>query len=134
MKLYCKNQQSVNVISFYKMIVTGFLIMVFGSAVAQAEHCERLDFESIMLEKNYDGQWELTVSGETPRINMDVALKPRFHEKRPNFWEVEVVGCYPGFIGLPLIGRFNTTINLEQAVGRKGVVIVGATYFQKKKF
>ena len=116
-----------------KAIIMGIFFIFISSAGARA-HCERLDFESIMVEKTYDGKWELTVSGETPRINMDVALKPRPHETRPNFWQIEVVGCYPGLIGIPLAGRFNTTINIDDARGRKGVAILGATYFQKKRF
>ncbi len=108
--------------------------MILFSAAASWAHCERLDFEDIMLEKTYNGQWELTVSGETPRINMDVTLKPRPHETRPNFWQIEVVGCYPGFIGLPISGRFNTTINIDEARGRKGIAVLGSTYYQKKRF
>ncbi len=115
------------------MIMSGMVMMIF-MANARAKHCERLDFEGVSLEQAYNGSWKLTVSGETPRINMDVRLVPRARSGQPNFWPVEVVGCYPGLIGIPISGYFNTTISLDDAMGRKGVAVVGATYFQKKRF
>ncbi len=115
-------------------MVASFILASFLVTPAWADHCERLDFDGISLERMYDGSWELTVSGETPRINMDVVLKPRARPHQPNFWPVEVVGCYPGLIGIPIKGYFNTTIKLDEAMGKLGVAVVGATYFQKKRF
>ena len=67
-------------------------------------------------------------------VNMAVELRPRHPQRRSKYRQVEVIGCYPGMIGLPISGRFNTTIKLEGVQGHKGVAVLGARYFQKKKF
>ena len=134
MNLFTRCNFRQKLTGLFQITVMSAIVMLASLASARAEHCERLDFEGVSLEKTYNGSWELTVTGETPRINMDVKLVPRQRSGQPNFWPVEVVGCYPGLIGIPISGYFNTTISLDDAMGRKGVAIVGATYFQKKRF
>jgi hypothetical protein len=68
----------------------------------------------------------LTVSGTKPYANMVVELSPLIYVRRPEYWEIEVVGHVPGGIGLPATDPYSITIPLDGVTGTKGIEVVGA--------
>ena len=110
-------------ISFLLVALVGYLLI--SVQVSRAGSCRALDYDKISFEQDKYGRWAVNVIGQTPYINMRVKLLPRTYVTRPKYWGIEVVGCYPGIIGLPAIGRFNVSLALNHAKGIKGVEIIG---------
>lgn len=94
---------------------------------AAAESVRKIDFEDAQVNGGFvNGTYFLTVSGEKPYLNMEVRLSPVIYVKRPEYWQIEVLGILPGF-GLPAFGRYSETIPLDGIIGTKGIEVVGAT-------
>ena len=70
--------------------------------------------------------WILIVSGTKPYVNMTVRLSPLIYIRRPEFWEIEVIGSLPG-IGLPMTAPYTVALPLDGITGTKGVEVVGAS-------
>lgn len=70
--------------------------------------------------------WILVVSGTKPYVNMTVRLSPLIYIRRPEFWEIEVIGSLPG-IGLPMTAPYTVSLPLDGIIGTKGIEVVGAT-------
>src|SRR5829696_2675019 len=70
--------------------------------------------------------WILVVSGKKPYANMTVRLSPLIYVRRPEFWEIEVIGSLPG-IGLPMTAPYTVSLQLDGILGTKGIEVVGAT-------
>jgi hypothetical protein len=94
-----------------------------------AQSCRLLEFSSARVTAN-KGAFFLTVEGEKPYVNMTVELSPRIYIRRPEFWEIEVVGCNNG-IGLPKMTPYSVTIDLHGVIGTQGIVVVGADKSKK---
>ena len=67
----------------------------------------------------------LVVSGTKPYANMVVELSPLVYVRRPEYWEIEVVGILPG-IGLPATQPYPVSLAIDSFLGTKGVEVVGA--------
>ena len=112
-------------------IFTGFLLttlagyLLISVPVSRAGNCRTLDYQKISFEQYSDGQWNVHVVGQTPYINMRVRLIARTYITQPKYWGIDVVGCYPGVIGLPAVGRYNVTLPLYGSMGIKGIEIIG---------
>lgn len=92
-----------------------------------SESVRKIDFEDAQVNGGFvNGTYFLTVSGEKPYINMEVRLSPLIYVKRPEFWQIEVLGILPGF-GLPAFAPYSETISLDGVIGTKGIEVVGAT-------
>ena len=74
--------------------------------------------------------WILVVSGTKPYLNMTVRLSPMIYVRRPEFWEIEVIGSLPG-IGLPMTAPYTVTLQLDGTLGTKGIEVVGASKRKK---
>jgi len=70
--------------------------------------------------------WILVVSGTMPYVNMTVRLSPLIYIRRPEFWEIEVIGSLPG-IGLPMTAPYSVSLPLDGIIGTKGIEVVGAS-------
>lgn len=46
--------------------------------------------------------------------------------RRPEYWEIDVLGCENG-IGLPVLTPYTATLRLGGTVGTKGIEVVGRT-------
>lgn len=69
----------------------------------------------------------LIVTGSLPCVNMQVELVPLIYIRRPEYWEIEVVGRMRGPICLPQIRPFTETLPLDGILGTAGIEVVGAT-------
>lgn len=67
----------------------------------------------------------LAVAGKKPYLNMKVFLSPLHYGRRPEYWEIEVVGCVPG-IALDAIGVYAESLPLDRVTGTKGIEVVWA--------
>lgn len=67
----------------------------------------------------------LIVAGKKPWISMSVSLVPVWYAKQPEFWEIQVVACQPGF-GLPVVGTYSIAFSIDAYLGTKGVEVVWA--------
>ena len=70
--------------------------------------------------------WILVVSGTKPYVNMTVRLSPLVYIRRPEFWEIEVIGSLPG-MGLPATAPYTVSLPLDGIIGTKGIEVVGAS-------
>jgi hypothetical protein len=73
-----------------------------------------------------DDTWILVVSGTKPYANMTVRLSPLIYVRRPEYWEIEVIGSLPG-MGLPMTAPYTVSLQLDSSLGTEGVEVVGAT-------
>jgi hypothetical protein len=73
----------------------------------------------------------LVVSGTAPTANMRVELMPLVYVRRPEYWEIEVVGSISGPICLPQTRPYTATIPLDGIIGSIGIEVVGAIRRQK---
>jgi hypothetical protein len=55
-----------------------------------------------------------------------VELSPLVFVRRPEYWEIEVLGRLPG-IGLPALAPYTVSLRLAGVTGTKGIEVVGAT-------
>jgi hypothetical protein len=99
-----------------------------------AQSCRLVDFKASEITSGPDeGDWFLTVRGETPCLNMKVDLNPLIYVDKPDFWGIEVVGCLPSGICLDAIGHFAETIFLNGAIGKQGIEVIGASRRERHK-
>jgi hypothetical protein len=90
--------------------------------------CKIIDFEKAEVRPGFvGGTFFLVVSGNAPCFNTDVKLVPLVYIRRPEYWEIEVVGCMGGPICLPEIQPFTESLPLDGVLGTKGIEVVGAT-------
>ena len=75
--------------------------------------------------------WILIVRGNAPCANMRVDLVPVVYIRRPEYWEIELVGCLPGPTCLPQQKPFIEAQPLNGTLGTVGIEVVGATRRQK---
>jgi len=68
----------------------------------------------------------LTVTGKKPSISTVVTLSPVRYIQQPEYWEIPVLDCRTGEIGLPAIGKYEVTLDLDSALGKKGIEVVWA--------
>lgn len=86
-----------------------------------------LDFESAEVTPGtVGGTWVLTVRGDTPCINMEVALTARVYARCPEYWGIEVVGYLPGGLCFTAMGSFDQAIPLDGITGSRGIEVIGA--------
>ncbi|QDT38958.1 hypothetical protein [Stratiformator vulcanicus] len=79
----------------------------------------------VTAQKNGKG-FVLTVSGKKPSISTVVTLSPVRYIAQPDFWEIPVLDCRTGDIGLPAIGNYEVTLELDSTLGKKGIEVVWA--------
>ncbi len=90
--------------------------------------CRLVDFETAEVRPGFvPNTFFLIVSGTVPCANMRVELVPLVYIQRPDYWEIEVVGCLPGPICLPQVRKYTETIPLDGILGKAGIEVVGAT-------
>ena len=90
--------------------------------------CRLVDFETAEVRPGFvPNTFFLIVSGTVPCANMRVELLPVVYIKRPDYWEIEVVGCLPGPVCLPQVRNYTETIPLDGILGTAGIDVVGAT-------
>jgi hypothetical protein len=95
---------------------------------AAPQSCRLVDFETAEVRPGFvPNTFFLIVSGMVPCANMRVELIPVIYIQRPDYWEIEVVGCLPGSICLPEVRKYTETIPLDGIVGTAGIEVVGAT-------
>lgn len=93
--------------------------------------CRRIDFENAHVFQGFiPGTWFLAVSGMKPWANMEVYPQPLIYKTRPDYWEIEIIGCLRG-IGMPTIAPYSQTIELSGIIGNKGIEVVGANKSEK---
>jgi hypothetical protein len=89
--------------------------------------CRLLDFDDVEVRPGFvDGTWILIVQGKAPCGNMRIDLVPLVYITRPDYWEIELVGCLSGPICLPQ-RPFIETRPLDGTLGTAGIEVVGAT-------
>ena len=74
--------------------------------------------------------WFLVVEGKKNWSNIQVTLNPYVYILRPDYWEIEVVGCMSG-VGSPVQLPYSVTIPLDGITGHKGIEVIGATKREK---
>lgn len=92
-----------------------------------ARSCRLLDFDTaeIVVLQGDPPQYVLAVTGTMPYSNMEVTLAPVVYVRRPEFWDIEVIGCAAGVV-LPAEAPFSVTLALTGATGTEGIEVVGA--------
>lgn len=70
--------------------------------------------------------WVLIVSGRKPGSGIEISLNPFDHEQKPDYWEIEVVGCRKE-IGIPVSVPYTAVFALQEpTMGKKGIKVIGA--------
>jgi hypothetical protein len=106
------------------------LMKVRGAPAPQSSRL--IDFEKAEVRPGFvPNTFILVVSGTAPAANMRVELMPVVYIRRPEYWEIEVVGSIPGPICLPQTRPYTATIPLDGIIGTAGIEVVGATRRQR---
>jgi hypothetical protein len=97
-------------------------------ALPASQCCKLIDFDKAEVRPGFiPNTFFLIVTGNAPYFRMDVQLVPLVYVKRPEYWEIEVVGCLPGPFALREFKPFTETLPLDAITGEKGIEVVGAT-------
>ena len=92
------------------------------------QSCRLIDFDKAEVRPGFvDGTFFLIVNGNAPCFNMRVQLMPLIYIQRPEYWEIEVVGCQAGPVCLPAVKPYTETLPLDGILGTKGIEVVGAS-------
>src|SRR5262245_17165707 len=77
-----------------------------------------IDFDTAEVRPGFvNNTFILIVTGSVPCSNMRVELVPLIYIRRPEYWEIEVVGILPGPICLPQIRNFTEALPLDGILG-----------------
>jgi hypothetical protein len=99
-----------------------------------SQSCKLIDFDEAEVRPGIvNGTWFLVVRGNAPCANMRVELVPLIYIQRPDYWEIEVVGCVPGPLCLPQVKPFTEVLPLNGILGTAGIEVVGASRRKKIK-
>jgi hypothetical protein len=97
-------------------------------ALPAPQSCRLIDFDAAEVRPGIvNGTWILIVKGTVPCSTMSVELVPLVYIRRPEFWEVEVVGCLRGPVCLATTKTFTEVLPLDGTIGTEGIDVVGAT-------
>lgn len=92
----------------------------------KADVCRLIEFDQAQTRPGFvNGTWFLIVSGTKPATNVKVALVPTLYIEKPDYWEIQVVGCLAG-IGNPVLTPYTASLEITHFIGHKGVKVVGA--------
>lgn len=90
-----------------------------------------IDFDCVAIERaSLHTPPVLVVSGLKSWVNLAVELRPRAYEKRPEYWQVEIVGTLPGY-GVPGLVEYHATLPLTLC-GTRGIEVVGASKAERR--
>jgi len=96
--------------------------------------CNLIDFEKATVEPiattGTSTRYRLTVSGTQPFLQMSVKLVPRVYIQQPDFWGIEVTGCRPGEVGLPVAVPYTVTFDFTGPMGKRGIEVIGSVRSQ----
>lgn len=102
------------------------------NALPQSTMCRLIDFDKVEVVPGFlPKTFILIVSGTKPWVTMEVRLVPRIYIDRPDYWEIEVIGCQSG-IGLPQTVPYTVFLDITPYLGKKGIEVVGATRREKR--
>lgn len=94
--------------------------------------CELVSFDyAYVIPGIVNGTWFAFVCGEARCFNMSVTLQPLIYVKKPEYWEIQVIGCV-GEICLPAQRPYYAGLDVTNFLGHKGIEIVGSN--RSKKF
>jgi hypothetical protein len=94
--------------------------------------CRLIDFTRAEVRPGIvNGTFVLIVAGEAPSTSMRVELVPLVYVQRPDFWEIEVVGCVSGPVWLPATKLYVEALPLDGITGTQGIEVVGANRRQR---
>ena len=97
-----------------------------------SQSCGLLDFDKAEVRPGIvNGTWILVVRGDAPCANMRIELVPLIYIQRPDYWEIEVVGCVAGPVCLPQTKLFTEALPLDGVLGTAGIEVVGASRRQQ---
>jgi heat shock protein HslJ len=129
------------------VLAAGIIPLLSGAAHAQlppsttpppppTETCDVIDFDTATVEPLFTtggtpDQYRLTVSGNQPYFQMTVKLVPLIYVQQPDYWGIEVIGCRPGAIGLPVAVPYTVTHDFTGPLGKVGIEVIGSSKTQK---
>jgi heat shock protein HslJ len=100
-----------------------------------AETCDLIDFEKAAVEPiattGTSTRYRLTVSGTQPYLQMTVRLDPLIYVQQPDYWGIQVTGCRPGEVGLPVAVPYTVTYDFTGPLGKRGIEVIGSVRTQK---
>ena len=98
------------------------------------QSCRLIDFDVAEVRPGFvSNTWILIVRGEAPCANMRVELMPLVYVRRPEYWEIEVVGCLLGSFCLTQTKPYTEALPLDGILGTYGIEVVGANKREKIK-
>jgi hypothetical protein len=97
----------------------------------QSRTCQLMDFDAHQIVGGVaGGTWLLIVEGEKPNQLVHVELRPMTYVVRPEYWEIEVLGCLAPETS-DLRQRFQAKLDITAHLGTRGIVLIGGTVAEK---
>jgi heat shock protein HslJ len=98
-------------------------------------NCFTIDFDRAAVDRVPGPQGtvrhRLTVSGNQPYFHMDVRLEPLVYVQQPDYWGIEVTGCMPGDVGLPVAVPYTVTYEFAGTLGTRGIEVIGSNHTER---
>jgi hypothetical protein len=96
----------------------------FTDGVRQSQTCRLIDYDAFQIVGGVaNGTWFLIVEGEKPNQLVDVELRPVTYVVRPDYWEIEVLGCLSPEAS-DLRKRYQAKIDITAHLGTRGIALV----------
>lgn len=96
-----------------------------------AESCRLLPVDCASLRPGFvNDTYFLLVSGIKPYAAMTAKLLPRIYTRKPDWWEVEVVGCLESGIVADVTGPYSEQKEIW-FWGNKGIEVIGRDFKQR---
>jgi hypothetical protein len=101
------------------------------SKLPPATTCRTLPYDTVQIVPGIvPGTWFATVRGSKPLKSMDVRVVPVAYVRQPEYWLMEVVGCYQSPT-LQITGSYSVVADISTTRGKKGIEIRGANKSEK---
>ncbi len=93
--------------------------------------CGLLDYDSFQVIKGFTGEYILIVEKKDPDPLINPQLIPLIYVDKPDYWEIQVIGCRIGIVPPTTLNTWPLSLGLTNFMGKKGIELVGATRADK---
>jgi hypothetical protein len=90
--------------------------------------CGLLDYDAFDVRPGFvNDSYILAVFKKDHDSRIIPSLNPRVYITRPEYWEIELIGCLSGIVPPKNPAAFPLALGLDGCMGTKGIKLIGAT-------
>jgi hypothetical protein len=93
--------------------------------------CGLIDYDAFQVIQGITGAYILIVEKKDPDPLINPQLVPLRYSVQPDYWEIQVMGSRIGIVPPTSINTWPLSMGLDDTIGKKGILLVGATKAEK---